>query len=100
MSSGLTSRNGHFTSISGGVGTTIVKNTNGVLHRVLIPGTYIGTLNIHDSATAAGTSATSQIISFGIPTTSVAQAVEVGVNFRKGLVYEATGTPTMTLVWE
>ena len=99
MSSGQTDRNGGFTAVSA-TGTTVVKNISGVLHRVLIPGTYIGTVNLHDSATAAGTSATSQFLSLGLPTTGIPQAIEVGVTLRNGLTYEATGTPTLTLVWE
>jgi len=95
-----TKENGNFTSISGGVGTTVVKNDNLVLKRVVFPGTYVGTLNLHDAATAAGTTATSQVISFGLPTTSIPFHVDLGVRCRNGLVYQATGTPVATLIWE
>lgn len=87
------------TSISGGVGTTVVKNTSGVLHSVVIPGTYVGTLNLHDSATAAGTTATSQFLSLGLPTSSVPVSLPMDIGFRHGLTYQATGTPAVLLVW-
>lgn len=88
-----------WTVVSGGVGTAVVKNTNAVLKRVLIPGTYVGTINFHDSATAAGTTASSQVYSMGLPTTSIPQSIEVDANCRNGLLYQATGTPTVTIIW-
>ena len=88
-----------FTAVSGGVGTSVVSNENTTLRRVLIPGTYVGTLNLHDASTAAGTTSTSQVLSLGLPTTSIPQSIEVGVRCRNGLVYQATGTPTATIVW-
>jgi hypothetical protein len=89
-----------FTAVSGGVGTTVVKNSTANLYRVIVPGTYVGTLNIHDAAAAAGTTATSQILSLGLPTTSIPFVVEVGVNCKNGITYQATGTPVVTLVWD
>lgn len=88
-----------YTVVSGGVGTTVVKNINAVLQRILVPGTYVGTINFHDANAAAGTNATSQIFSMGLPTTSIPQSIEVGVNCSEGLLYQATGTPTCTIVW-
>ena len=92
--------NGQFTSVSGGVGTTVVKDFNTVLKRVVFGGTYVGTLNLHDASSAAGTTGSSQIISFGLPTTTIPNSVEIGVRCRNGLVYQATGTPVCTIVWE
>lgn len=88
-----------YTSVSGGVGTTVVKDMGGVLYSVVVPGSYVGTINLHDSPTAAGTSSTSQIISLGLPNTNIPFALGLGVNFKKGLVYQATGTPVVTIVW-
>jgi len=89
----------NYTTISGGVGTTVVSNIPATLHRVVIPGTYVGTLEIHDAPSAAGTTASSQVLSFGLPTITYPTTVEVGAAFKEGIVYEATGTPVMTLVW-
>jgi len=88
-----------YTKISGGVGTTVIKAANAVLERIVIPGTYVGSITIHNSATAAGTSATTPIVTLGLPTTSIPQSIELGVECRNGITYEATGTPVMTLVW-
>lgn len=88
-----------YTTISGGVGTTVVKAGNAVLQRIVIPGTYVGTLVVHNSATADGTSSSTPIVTLGLPTTSIPQSIELGVECRDGLTYEATGTPVMTLVW-
>ena len=88
-----------YTTIGTGVGTNVVKGSSGVLERIVIPGTYVGTLNIHDSLSAAGTSATSQILSLGLPTTSIPQTIELGVECRNGITYQATGTPVAVLVW-
>lgn len=100
MSSLLEDRNGQYTSISGGVGTTVVKNTSGVLQRVLISGTAVGTLQLHDAPSAAGTTSTSMFYQVILPWPNVPTVLEMGVNFKNGLVYQATGTPVATLVWE
>lgn len=89
-----------FTVVSGGPGTTVLKDTNANLVRVSFPGTYVGTITFHDSATAAGTSGTSDIISFGLPTTSTPFHVDIGARCRYGLLYEATGTPLCTIIWD
>lgn len=91
---------GQWTSITG-VGTTVLTTGDGhALYRVIVPGTYVGTVNIYDSATAAGTTAANQIISLGLPTTTVAGNIEIGARVRNGLTFAATGTPLMTLVWD
>lgn len=99
MASQPASNGGQFVAISA-VGTTVVSSHDAIVRRVIIPGTYVGTVNIHDAASATGTSATSQIASFPIPTTSIPQSIEIGVQCRTGIVYQATGTPVMTLVYE
>lgn len=87
------------TTISGGVGTTVIKNEGAVLQRILIPGTYVGSITFHNAPSAAGTSATTPILTLGLPTTSIPQSLECNIWCRNGLVYEATGTPVMTVVW-
>lgn len=89
-----------FTAVSGGVGTTVITDRSAVVRRVIVPGTYVGTLNIHDADSAAGTSATSQIVSFGLPALRTPIHVDLDVQCRKGITYQATGTPTLTIVWE
>lgn len=81
-------------------GTSVLTNRSTSLVRVVVPGTYVGTVNVFDSATAAGTSASNQIISLGIPATTVAGNIEVGAKCSNGLTYAATGTPVLTLIWD
>jgi|SRR3990167_3236482 len=83
-----------------GVGTNVVSAGPSVLKKVVIPGTYVGTLNIHDSASASGTTGTSQILSLGLPATVLAQNINLEVNCRYGIVYQATGTPKAVITWE
>ena len=89
-----------WTAVSGGVGTTVVANRNCVLKRVVIPGTFVGTIDFHDAATAAGTTSTSQILSLGLPTTTIPQSIELNISCQNGLVYQATGTPLCTITWD
>ena len=88
-----------WTAISG-VGTTVLKSTDGVVKRVVIPGTYVGTVNLHDAGATDGTTSTSQIVSFGLPATGIPQSVELNARVRKGIVYQATGTPVITVIWD
>lgn len=88
-----------FTAVSGGVGTTVVKNMSGIVERIIVPGTFIGTINIHDASSATGTTSTSQILSMGIPATSQPFSLMVGVGVKNGILYQATGTPVVTIVW-
>lgn len=83
-----------------GAGTVVLADRVASLVRVVIPGTYVGTVSFHDASSAAGTTATSQIVSFGIPNSTVAGNVEVGAQCKNGLVYQATGTPVMTVIWD
>lgn len=88
-----------YATVGTGVGTNVVVNSTATLVRVIVPGTYVGTLNVHDASSATGTTATSQIFSLGLPTTSIPQSIEVGVGCRNGILYQATGTPAVTLIW-
>lgn len=83
----------------GTIGTVVLSDIPTHIQRVVIPGTYVGTVNFHDAATAAGTTATSQIISFGLPGASTLQQVTLEINCKNGLVYQATGTPSVLVIW-
>ena len=101
MSGIYNDRNGKHTLVSGGVGTVILKDVPGILQRVYIPGTFVGTIQFDDASASTGTVATSQILAIGNPSyTTYPLVFEVGVAFRHGLVYRATGTPTVTIVHE
>lgn len=85
----------------GTVGSVVLTTGDGhALYRVVIPGTYVGTVNIFDSSTIAGTSASNQIISLPIPNTNVGGNIELGLRVRNGITYAATGTPSVLIVWE
>lgn len=88
-----------WTTIGTGVGTNVISDRHVNLHGVLIPGTYVGTVKFHDSATAAGTTGTSAIATFGLPLLNTPQFVEINANCRYGITYEATGTPALTVLW-
>lgn len=89
----------NWTAISA-AGTAVLTNRSTTLVRVIVPGTYVGTVNVFDTNAAAGTSATNQIISLGLPATSVAGNIEIGAKCSTGLTYAATGTPVLTLIWD
>lgn len=83
----------------GTVGTVTLTNREATLVRVIVPGTYVGTVIFHDAVGTAGTTATSQIATFGLPATSVAGHIEIGARVVHGLTYMATGTPNLIAVW-
>lgn len=80
-------------TISGGVGTYVVANNSCVLAKVVLPGTYVGTMVFQDAASAAGTSATTPFMTLPIPATVLSQSIDLNLQCRNGLVIEATGTP-------
>src|SRR5947208_2504867 len=88
-----------WTSI-GTVGTVTLKSTTATLVRVFIPGTYVGTVIFHDAASTAGTTATSAIGTFGLPATTVPGNIDIQATCKNGLTYQATGTPTLTVIWD
>ena len=94
------SSSGRFTAVSGGVGTTVVSSVPTNFVRVIVPGTYVGTINFHDASVAGGTTATSQVFSLGLPASSIPFYIDVGIHCQKGLLYQATGTPVVTIVDE
>ena len=84
----------------GAVGSVVLKDIGATLARVIIPGTYVGTVMLYDSATVAGTASTNTLGTFGLPTTNVYKALDFGIRTRYGLTYTATGTPNLLIAWE
>lgn len=82
-----------------GPGTTVVSNRGATVKRIIWGGTYVGTIAVHDAATAAGTSATSGIVTLGIPLTRYPESLEVDLHCKNGIVIEETGTPTHRVIW-
>ena len=89
----------NWTAVSGGVGTTVVTDRQTILRKIVVGGTYVGTINFHDASLAAGTTATSQILSLGLPSTSAPFHLDVNANCKNGLLYQATGTPVLLFTW-
>lgn len=87
-------------SVQGGVGTSLVTDGPCVLNRVFWGGTYVGTLIIHDAPSVTGTTTTSAVLTLGLPLTRYPNHLDMGIQMRKGIVYQATGTPVATIVWE
>lgn len=84
----------------GTIGTNVVCNAPAVVQRVYFGGTYVGTVIIHDSATAAGTSGTSAVLTLGLPLAQYPRSLDLGIQCKEGIVTEATGTPVLTVVWD
>lgn len=76
-------------------GTTVSSDTATTLRRVLIAGTYVGSVEFYDSATAAGTAAGNLLYNVGIPALNIHRNIDVFARTRNGLVVVATGTPTL-----
>lgn len=83
-------------TISGGVGTYVVKNAPCVLAKVILPGTFVGTMVFQDASSATGTSATTPFLTVPLPATSDFQVLDLNLQCRNGLVIQATGTPLAT----
>lgn len=88
-----------WTAIGTGAGTTVVKNEQAIFGKIIISGTYVGSATWYDTATAAGTSTTNQILTLGLPTTSVPQSLELNIQCKNGLVCMSGGTPAITYTW-
>lgn len=77
-------------------GTTVVSDTGVNLNKILVGGTFVGSVEFYDATTAAGTAASNLLYSIPIPATKTNTNYELGVRTRNGLVVVATGTPTLT----
>ena len=82
-----------------GPGTTVITASPATLRRITWGGTYVGTITVHNAATAAGTSSTSDIITLGIPLLRYPESIELNVHCTNGIVIEETGTPTHRVIW-
>lgn len=89
-----------YTKVSGGTNNIVLKDSAAYLKRIIIPGTYVGTISIDNSATVAGTVSTSNIFIIGLPTTSIPTVIDCDIQCNQGLLYQATGTPVVTIVWK
>src|SRR3989304_9642750 len=81
------------------VGTTVVSNGPAVLRRVFFGGTYVGSLNIYDANVATGTSASTLLLSLGLPGLNAPSSMELNIQCKNGIEVEATGTPSVALTW-
>lgn len=83
----------------GTIGTIVAINRHTAFKRIVIPGTFIGSVSFFDTASTAGTSATNLILTVGLPASGVPNSIEVDANCKDGLTYASTGTPGMTIFW-
>lgn len=91
-----------YTVIQGGVGTTVLSPNETVLRGVMWGGTFVGSIELYDSATAAGTAAGNKVWAMGIPLLKYPESLSFGDNgitMRNGITYVATGTPVVTVIW-
>ena len=95
----VTPRGDNFFYGTAGPGTTVVTATPATLKRVIWGGTYVGTIAVHDAATAAGTNGSSNITTIGIPLLRYPDSIEVNLHCKYGIVAEETGTPVHRLIW-
>ena len=95
----VTARGDNFYIGTLGPGTTVVSASAATLKRVVWGGTYVGTMAIYDSASIAGTAATNQVLSVGIPLLKYPESIEVNLHCNDGIVVTETGTPIQTVVW-
>lgn len=81
-------------------GTTVLSDLGpGNLMRVVLGGTYVGSVEFYDSRTAAGTAAGNLIFNLALPLLNQYKNVDLAFPFKSGLTAVATGTPTLAVVW-
>lgn len=81
-------------------GTTVLSDLGpGNLMRVVLGGTFVGSIEFYDSRTAAGTAAGNLIYNLGLPLLNQYKNVELAFPFRMGLTAVATGTPILGVIW-
>lgn len=92
--------NGAATTIAqGGAATVVTRAHSGVLNRIILAGTIVGTVTFYDSLTTAGTAASNVIFSFGDPThTTYPLVLPIGAIYNRGLTYTYAGTPGLTFI--
>ena len=82
-----------------GPGTTVLTNGPTTLKRLVWGGTYVGTIAVYNASAIAGTAATNEVVSVGIPLTRYPHSLEVNLSCDDGLVVTETGTPTVRVIW-
>lgn len=97
MSQPIAGNQGTYVSAAG---TVVVANRSVALKRIILPGTFVGTVEFYNSATAAGTAAGNLIHTQGLPLLRQWDSYEINFNCNNGLVYVATGTPTLTFTFD
>mgnify|MGYP001584872988 FL=1 len=95
----ITSKGDNFFRGTAGPGTTVVSNIAATVKRIVWGGSYVGTINVHDVASAGGTTATSSIVTLGIPLLRYPDSLEINLHCKNGIVVEETGTPIHTIIW-
>lgn len=95
----VASRGDNYYAGTAGPGTTVVTNKAATIKRVVWSGTYVGTLAVHNAASAGGTNGTSAIVTLGIPLLRFPESLELNIHCPKGIVVEETGTPTHRVIW-
>ena len=97
--SNIIERGDNFFYGTAGPGTTVVSAAPATVKRVIWGGTYVGTIDIHDAATAAGTNGSSSITTIGIPLLRYPDSLEINLHCKNGIVVAETGTPVHRVVW-
>lgn len=84
----------------GTIGTTQLTANPASFVGAYIPGTYVGSVILHDAGSSTGTTGTSSFGTIGIPATSIPGFISIPARCKNGILIQATGTPTMTLFWD
>ena len=80
----------------GTVGTNVIASGGINLNKIILGGTYVGSVEWYDTATAAGTAASNLIYNVGLPLTNAYRSIDLNIRLRSGLVCVQTGTPLLT----
>ena len=83
----------------GTAGTTVLSDKDVTLRKVILGGTYVGSIEFYDSATAAGTTAANRIFDLGLPLLNQYKELELNAQGTRGLTVVATGTPILMVTW-
>lgn len=80
-------------------GTTVLESLPITLKRINLLGTYVGSVELYDSATTGGTAAGNLIYNIGLPLLNQYQTIDIDQSLKRGLTVVATGTPTAQILW-